>query len=96
MAHLYKASMWQGGSGKYHCSDIEDLGHGSGRWWVPCRILNISPADYVKLLVEKFKVSTIRFNYEMNFLQFNWDKESDCRAYKNWINAEARKANYIF
>ena len=31
MAHLYKASMWQGSSGKWFCSDVEDLGHHSGR-----------------------------------------------------------------
>ena len=96
MAHLYKASMWQGGSGRWYCSDIEDLSHNSGKWWVPCRILCISPADYVRLLIEEFKITNINYNEEKDFLFFNWEKEADCRRYKNWINQMARKANYIF
>ena len=96
MAHLYKASMWQGGSGYWYCGDIEDLGHDSGRWWIPARMLSISPSDYVRLLVEKFNVSVINFNYPRNFLYFAWKNEADCRKYKNWINAAARKANYYF
>lgn len=96
MAHLYKASIWQGGSKLWYVSDIEDLGGHSGRWWVPCRILGISPADYVQLLIDEFKVSNIGYNKEKNFLYFSWEKESDARRYKNWINSMARKANYIF
>lgn len=96
MAHLYKASIWQGGSKLWYVSDIEDLGGHSGRWWVPCRILGISPADYAQLLIDEFKVSNIKYDKEKNFLYFSWEKESDARRYKNWINSMARKANYIF
>lgn len=96
MAHLYKASIWQGGSGQWYCSDIEDLAQNSGAWWVPCRIIGISPADYVQFLIEEFKVSNINFNEEKNYLHFSWNIEADCRRYKNWINQIARKANYIF
>lgn len=96
MAYLYKASIWQGGSKLWYVSDIEDLGGHSGRWWVPCRILGISPADYVQLLIDEFKVSNIKYDKEKNFLYFSWEKESDARRYKNWINSMARKANYIF
>lgn len=96
MAHLYKASSWQGGSKQWYCSDIEDLGNHSGRWWIPCRILGISPESYVQILVETFKVSYISFNKEKNFLSFSWNNSVDCNKYKNWINQMAKKANYIF
>lgn len=96
MAHLYKASIWQGGSGLWYCGDIEDLGHNSGAWWIPARMLCISPADYVALLVKEFKVSVIDFNYNKNYLYFAWRNEADCRRYKNWINDKARKAKYYF
>ena len=95
MAHLYKASIWQGSSKLWYVSDIEDLGGHSGRWWVPCRILGISPADYARLLIDEFKAN-VRYNEKMNFLYVSWDKEADARRYKNWINQMARKANYIF
>lgn len=95
MAHLYKASIWQGGSKLWYVSDIEDLGGHSGRWWVPCRILGISPADYAQLLIDEFKAN-VGYNEKKNFLHVSWEKESDARRYKNWINSMARKANYIF
>lgn len=95
MAHLYKASIWQGASKLWYVSDIEDLGGHSGRWWVPCRILGVSPADYARLLIEEFKAN-VRYNEERNFLYVSWNKEADARCYKNWINQMARKANYIF
>lgn len=96
MAHLYKASMWQGGSGKWFCGDIEDLGNHSGRWWVPCRLLEITPEDYIRMLIDDFNVSNIKYYYSSNVLVFSWDNESDCRKYKNWINKKAREANYMF
>ena len=96
MAHLYKASIWQGSSGLWYVSDIEELGKNSGRWWVPCRMLGIAPVDYVELLVKEFNVSKISYNMERNFLYFAWKNEANARRYKNWINQMARKANYIF
>lgn len=96
MAHLYKASMWQGSSGKWFCSDVEDLGHHSGRWWIPCRLLGVTPEEYVKILINEFHVSSITYSLESNYLHFSWDKDPECRRYKNWINKKAREANYIF
>ena len=95
MAHLYEASIWQGGSGLWYVNDVKDLAGVSGKWWVPSRILGIAPSDYVRILIEEFEVSKISFNEEKNFLYFAWKNESKARKYKNWINKMARKANYI-
>lgn len=95
MSHLYKESIWQSATGRWYCADVEDLGHGSAYWWIPCRMLEISPTDFILLLKDKFNASNFSFNKEKNFLNYSWEKEADARKYKNWINAEARKRNFI-
>ena len=96
MAHLYKASEWQSAAGHWYCSDVEDLAHDSGAWWIPARILQISLTDFVKLLIEKFNVSYITYNEHNNFLWYYWNSQADMRKYKNMINAAARKRNFRF
>lgn len=95
MAHVYKVSEWQGGSGCWRCSDTSDLGHGSGRWWIPARVLGISPAAYVELLVKDYQVDHISFNN--NMLVFSWDEKNYARMHKYvlWINKIARNKNFI-
>lgn len=95
MAHLYKTSIWKGSSGQWYCNDIEELSKVSSKWWVPARILGIPLTEFVKILIDEFKVSSISYKIETDVLIFSWDKEADARRYKNWINGIARKANYI-
>lgn len=92
---LYKATSWQGGSGRWYCNDVSDLAGVRGLWWIPPRILGISPAAYVEILIKDFNVTTISYNEEKNFLYFCWDNSVDCNRYKNWINKMARQANFI-
>ena len=94
MAHLYKVTEWQGSSDLWYCNDIEDLGKGSGRWWIPARMLGFSLDKYVEMLIKDFKVNNIKYNEERDVLVFSWRKQADMRKYKNWINAAARKANF--
>lgn len=95
MAHVYKASLWQGGSGKWYVGDVEDLGNNSGVWWIPAHILGITISDYVKKLIFEWGVSECKYDINHNYLHFSWDKESLARKYKNYINAEARKKNFL-
>ena len=83
MAHVYMVQKWQSPTGKWHCNDIKDLAGVSGKWWVPARMLGMSLTDYVLLLKEEFKAD-IESYYE-----------PDCHRYVVWINAMARKANFI-
>lgn len=95
MAHIYHVSEWQSPTGKWHCNDVEDLGNGSGYWWIPCRILGIKPTDFILLLKETFNASDFTYSEKSNVLLYSWEKQSDMRRYKNWINEMARKANAI-
>lgn len=92
MAHLYKATEWQSASGKWFCNDIEELAGIGSLWWVPARMLNLTPAQYIEMLVKDFKPDYLKFD---KILIFSWNSQSNMRKYKNFINAEARKRKFI-
>lgn len=94
-AKLLKYVEWQDASGNWLCNDTSDLCSPRALWWTPARMLGISPAEYVKLLIEKFHPDRIKYNQEANVLIYSWKNISDQRKFKNWLNAEARKHNYI-
>ena len=90
---VWKATEWESESG-WHCNCTDALSKGSGVWYMPARILSISPADFISLLVEKFKPDHFYYNKETGFCNWSWDSQAKMRLYKNWINAEARKKNF--
>lgn len=90
---VYKMTEWQGGSGIWHCNDVSDLGHGKGAWYYAAAALNISPVDFVKLVIEKFNADKIYWNEETGFFSYGWTKQANMRKFKNWFNAESRKCN---
>ena len=90
---IWKATEWETISG-WHCNCVDNLGKGSGIWYIPARILGISPAAFISLLLEKFKPDNFYYNPETGFCNWSWNNQADERRYKNWINAEARKKNF--
>lgn len=95
MAHIYNVSEWETVRG-FHCGDVSDLAHNSNAWWIPCRILGITPEDYVKMLIEQFKVDYLRYSIKDNILFFSWNNQTDMRKYKNFINKISKeKKAYI-
>lgn len=92
--HIYKAEEWQLESGYWVCNDTSDLGNGSGYWWHPARMLNISPANYVKLVIDKFNPDEVWHSDDCSIVGFRWKSQSKMRIYKNWLNSEARKHQY--
>lgn len=95
MAHLYHVQEWQSTSGRWFCNDVEDLSGVSAKWWIPCRMLGISPIDYILLLINEFKVSEIKYNREKDYLFFYWNNYNDCHKYALWINKCGKRANLI-
>lgn len=90
MKELFKASEWQGGSGLYYVNDTTHM----TAWWVHPRVLGISPAAYVELLVKKYNVSNIKYFEESGFLYFGFRTLADARRYKNDINKKARERKF--
>lgn len=91
--HLLFYKEWQGES-LWYCGDTAELTSNAGKWWAPARMLNISPAEFVKLLIDKFHPDKILYNEERDVLIYGWRKQADMRVFKNWLNAQARKYQF--
>lgn len=91
---LWKASEWETSSG-WHCNCTDNLAGGSSLWYLPARILNISPADLIILMKDKYNAEVNFCGTKDNFIVlFTWEKQSDMRLWKNFINRKAREINF--
>lgn len=95
MPRLLRYEPWDDGNGNFHVNDCTDLKSIRGLWWVPARMLGISPAEYVELLITRFKVDKIKYLQEADVLIYSWNTLQGARTFKNWLNAEARKRNFM-
>ena len=91
---LLKYSEWEI-AGQWYCNDISDLTSIRSKWWAPARMLNISPADYVKLIIDKFKPDSIHYFPENDVLIYSWKSIAAMRLFKNWLNKQARERKFI-
>lgn len=90
---LYKMEEWESPSG-WHAGCTQKLGQDSNVWYLPARILGISPAEYMKLVLAKYKPDKLYFNREKCLFFFSWTDQAAMRRYKNDINAAARRVNF--
>jgi len=91
---LFKMTEWQSASGNWYCGCVDNLAGDSGAWYLPARILNITPVAFIELLITKFKPDDVWYSKEKCILVYSWKSQTKMRAYKNWLNAEARKKNF--
>lgn len=89
---LYKSSEWESASG-WNCNCVDDLAGWAGLWYTPARILNISPAAFVELLITQYNAK-IYYNEKTCFVSYYWEKQDDMRKFKNFINRKAREVNF--
>jgi hypothetical protein len=92
--HILKYTEWESASG-WHCNDVSDLAGISGYWWVPARLLNMTPVDFIKWLIENYKPDHVSFNGKT--LLYHWDKDhySNMHAFVLYINKIARNKNFF-
>ena len=88
---LYKAEEWQGADGKWHIGCISDLGKNSNCWYYPARILDISPCDFITLLIEEYDAEC---HWLGNILIYKWESQTKARKWKNFINKRAREVKF--
>ena len=93
MTHIYKAEEWEC-NGRWYVADTSNLPKSSNTWWYAPAAANLSPIEYVKLLITKFKVSHIQYKVKSDVLIFSFDSLEDCRKYKNYINKQARQNKF--
>ena len=91
---VYEAKIWQGSSGRWFCNDTSHIKAGSGEWYLPARILNITPAAFIEFLITNFKPDYCYYNEKINFFSYSWSSQVKCNKWKLYINKEAKKRNF--
>lgn len=89
---LYKMTEWES-CGKWHCNCVDHLGTNGGHWIHPARILGLTAADYVKFVIDNYN-PIVYHNDDCSLVFFSWEKQSDMRKFKNYINKKAREVDY--
>lgn len=95
MAKLYKTSEWQSPTGRWHVNCVDDLAGISGLWWVPCRILDLPPADFILLLKNEFNASNFSYYEENDVLLYSWEHYNDAHRWLLYINKIARQKHIM-
>lgn len=89
---LLRYEEWQSGSGRWFCNDTSDLTSVRSLWYTPARMLEIPLDKFVEMLINDFQIDYITFD---KILIYGWNSQAKMRKFKNWINAEARKRNFV-
>lgn len=87
---IYKLSEWQSATGNWHCACIDNLKENSGAWYMNARAMKISPADFLEVLLNKYKPDNFYFDPDTCFCSYSWKSQTAMRKFKNEINAIAR------
>jgi len=96
MAHILKYSEFQDPVGNmWGCNDSEELGKGSAYWWLPARMLGLTPAEYLQWVIDNYKPDKISHTADCSVVWWRWKSQEKMRKFKNEINAMARKRNYV-
>ena len=92
---IWQCSEWQGASGIWYCNCTQPLSTSASCWYTPARILGVSPADFIKLVINKFGADQVKYFPDSCFFSYGWSDQSKMRKFKKYINAEARKRNFL-
>ena len=91
---LYQQTEWQSLTGAWHCNCVDKLSNGSGAWYLPARLLELTPAEFIDFLITNFKPDHFSYDKEKCFCCWSWNNQTDMRKYKNYINKKAREKNF--
>lgn len=96
MRDVFKMYEWQSPTGYWNCSNVQDLAHNSGAWWIPARILGLNLTDYILLLKDTYHAGNFHFyencgkNKDETLLTFDFKNQADCHKFVLYINRIAR------
>lgn len=95
--HILRLEEFQGGGGEWYAAATAEIGKIGNKWYTLPYALKMTPFDFVKLLIEKFKPDRISLcdGPQGSVLVYSWNKQSDMRLYKNWMNAQLRKQQFL-
>lgn len=58
-------------------------------------MLGIEPAEYAKMLKERFGAYDFTYHYDNNVLLYKWKSYTDCCKFTRFINNEAKKRKFF-
>lgn len=67
----------------------KNLGKKYSQWLVPCRILDITPAEFIKLLTEDYN-AIVKYYPSNSFLSYKWSSRVDESRWRLFINKAAQ------
>lgn len=91
---IWQSDVWQGSSGKWYCNNTKNLGAGSGEWYLPARILDMTPAAFIEYLIKEFKPDYCYYDEDKNFFSYAWADYGNCNRWKLYINKVSRQKNF--
>lgn len=94
--HMYKASEWQDGVGRWHVADTASVGTGSSAWWQVPAIFDMSYEAFIHMLVDKYHVDHMEYFIDPNLLVFCWDAEHYNYAHKYLLDVNRIARNKQF
>lgn len=89
---IYKATEWECARG-WTCGDVSDLANNSNAWEHGARILGLTPADFLRLLIEKYDVDIV-YSKDYSYVGFFFKSQSKCHEYCLKLNRMAKKIGY--
>ena len=80
--------------GNWYVAATADIGKIGNKWYAIPFALKMSAYDYVKMLAEKYQPDSLslREGPEGSVLIYSWKSQAKMRLWKNYINAQLRKA----
>ena len=84
-------------AGMWHCAATAEIGKIGNKWYTFPFALKMSAYDFVKLLAEKYQPDSLslREGPQGSVLIYAWKSQAKMRVFKNWMNAQLRKAQFF-
>ena len=90
---LYKVTEWETLSG-WHCACVDNLKEDSGAWYMPARVLGITPAQFIELVINEYGADRVSFSKDTCYFHYSWSSQTKMRKFKNMLNKVAREKNF--
>ena len=84
-------------AGQWYVAATADIGKIGNKWYTIPFALKMSAYDYVKMLAEKYQPDSLSLREGPNgsVLIYSWKSQAKMRLWKNWVNAQLRKAQFL-
>lgn len=89
-------SLWTSSSGYHYVSDVSNLKHNSGTWYIIPRLLNISLEHFISILIDDYRAEVTYYPIN-NYLCYCWTENNlkYAKKFKKDISSKIDKILFI-